>query len=261
MTSIRRAREDSESGVVLIIFALAMVILLGMIAIAIDGGYGFVQNRQAQNASDFAAFAISQQLNNASTCNGVGTTPNMAQVVAMAQDVVKDNAPNVGTSWTGHFLDGKGNPLAGAGATFTSASSNASNFPPLGACGASLVAVPTWKPFFAGVFGVNQLSGNGNAKATNIGQGPPYGIISLNKSGPHAILGGGTGTFIVNGDVIVNSNVANQPWTESWNSWQYDDAIDAKSGSNLYVYGTINTVSGTYTGEPLWRLDLCFGAA
>ena len=57
----------------LIIFALAMVILLGMIAIAIDGGYGFVQNRRAQNAADFAAFAAAQQLNTSTYCNGTAS--------------------------------------------------------------------------------------------------------------------------------------------------------------------------------------------
>ncbi len=75
MKSIGRARRDDESGVVLIIFALAMVILLGMIAVAIDGGYGFVQNRRAQNAADFAAFAAAQQLSSSTYCSGTNSPP------------------------------------------------------------------------------------------------------------------------------------------------------------------------------------------
>jgi Flp pilus assembly protein TadG len=40
-----RARDADERGVVLVIVALAMVVLIGMLAIAIDASYGFVQNR------------------------------------------------------------------------------------------------------------------------------------------------------------------------------------------------------------------------
>jgi len=29
-------------------------------------------------------------------------------------------------------------------------------------------------------------------------------------------------------------------------------AIDAKTSSNLYVYGTIHSNNGTYNGNPLW---------
>ena len=87
MTSISRARDDSESGVVLIIFALAMVIILGMIAIAIDGGYGFVQNRRAQNAADFAAFAAAQQLSSSAYCNGT-TFPTTQDIAAIVQKLV-----------------------------------------------------------------------------------------------------------------------------------------------------------------------------
>ena len=79
MSRIVGSHEDSESGVVLIIVALAMVVLLGMIAIAIDGSYGFVQNRRAQNAADFAAFAAAQQLNSSTYCAGT-SAPTTQQI-------------------------------------------------------------------------------------------------------------------------------------------------------------------------------------
>ncbi len=85
--------------------------------------------------------------------------------------------------------------------------------------------------------------------------------MALNKVGPHAILGGGTGTFIVAGTIFLNTDVANQPWTSSSGGDEWDDGIDAKTDSNLYVYGTIDTVNNTYLGEALWPLDHCFQGA
>ena len=73
MTRLSRTRENGESGAILIIFAVAMVVLIGMTAVAVDLSYGFVQNRRAQNATDFAAFAASAQLNSSSYCNGTAT--------------------------------------------------------------------------------------------------------------------------------------------------------------------------------------------
>jgi hypothetical protein len=241
----------------MIIGALSMVALIGLMAVALDSSYGFIQNRRAQNASDFAAFAATQQLNNSSTCNGLNATPNMLEVVTLIQHIVDDNAPAVGSSWSAQFIDGTGQIISGS--TFTPASGNSGTFPPFGACGVAVNAVPSWTPFLAGIFGTKQLNGNGNAKVTITGGGQPIGIVSLNEVGPHAILGGGTGKFVVSGDIFLNTNVQNQPWTANYNNaWEFDDAIDAKTSSNLSVYGTIKTNNGTYHGEPLWPLDACF---
>ncbi|HVA02780.1 MAG TPA: pilus assembly protein TadG-related protein [Acidimicrobiales bacterium] len=254
MTSIGRARKDDESGVVLIIFALAMVILLGMIAIALDGGYGFVQNRRAQNAADFAAFAAAQQLNSSAYCNGT-TFPTTHQIAMVVQKLVDDNGSGVGTAWKAHFLNSAGKSIG----TFTS--NTGPGNPPPGACGVSVNATPQWTPFFAGIFGIHQLSGFASGSVGNVAKGPPIGILALNQVGPHEILGGGTGTFVVDGTIFVNSDVSLQPWTSSSANLQWDDAIDAKTSSNLYVYGPVDTVAGMYNGEPLWPLDHCFQAA
>jgi hypothetical protein len=254
MRSISRSCDDSESGVVLIIFALAMVIILGMIAIAIDGGYGFVQNRRAQNAADFAAFAAAQQLNNSAYCSGT-TFPTTQNIAAIVQKLIDDNGSGIGTSWTAHFLNGAGKSVG----TFT-ANSGPGN-PPPGACGVSVKATPQWTPFFAGIFGIHQLNGFASGSVGNVAKGPPIGILALNKVGPHEILGGGTGTFVVDGTIFVNSNVSQQPWTSSSANLEWDDAIDAKTSSNLYVYGPVDTVAGLYNGQPLWPLDHCFQGA
>ncbi|MGD0379799.1 MAG: Tad domain-containing protein [Acidimicrobiales bacterium] len=245
------ASEESESGVVLVIFAITIVILLGMISIAIDGSYGFVQNRRAQNASDFAAFAAAQQLENSSYCDGTGV-PTTQQITAVIQQLVSANGSGIGTNWKAEFLNSAGNSIG----TF-SPSNDAAN-PPPGACGVAVTARPAWTPFFAGIFGIHQFKGFASASVGTTQKGSPIGIVALNKVGPHEILGGGTGTFLVEGNIFSNTDVSLQPWTQSAYGDEWDDAIDAKTDSNLYVYGTIDTYNGTYNNEPLWPLDHCF---
>jgi len=256
MTRIVRAREESESGVILIIFAAAMVVLLGMMAIAIDGSYGFVQNRRAQNATDFAAFAAAQELNNSTYCNGAAT-PSMQDITQVIQHIINDNDAGVGTAWTAQFLNTNGHAI---GSTFTP-QDYATEQPPPGACGVSVSAAPTWKPFFAGIFGIHQLQGYATGSVANTAKGTPIGIVALNQVGPHEILGGGNGSFVVSGDIFLNTDVTNQPWTGSSGGYEWDDAIDAKTSSNLFVYGTIHTIDGTYNNKPLWPLDTCFEGA
>ncbi len=254
MRRVVRARQDNESGVVLIIFAIAMVVLLGMIAIAIDGSYGFVQNRRAQNAADFAAFAAAQQLNSSTYCNGT-SAPTTHDIAAIIQQLVNANGAGIGTAWKAQFLNSAGNSIG----NFTSSTGPAT--PPPGACGVIVNAQPSWTPFFAGIFGIHQFQGFASGKVGNVDKGQPIGILALNEVGPHEILGGGTGTFTVSGTIFVNSDVSQQPWTSSYDNLEWDDAIDAKTNSNLYVYGPVVTVAGTYNGEPLWPLDHCFQPA
>ncbi|HXQ63081.1 MAG TPA: pilus assembly protein TadG-related protein [Acidimicrobiales bacterium] len=258
-----RARDENESGVILIIVACAMVALIGMLSIAIDASYGFVQNRRAQNATDFAAFAAAEQLNSSYYCHGL-TRPTVAQLTTIVQKLVDDNAPAVGTAWTATFLGGTGTPMTGPGSTFSPTGSNPA-IPPNGACGVQVTAAPTWSPFFAGIFGVHKLQGYASGRvAPATSQASQIGIVALNKYGPHEILGGGTGTFVVSGYIYLNSDVPDQPWTELGTdptthvNWEWDDTIDAKSNSNLYVYGTILSSGGTYNGDGLWPLDNCF---
>ena len=249
-------RGDKEGGAVLVIFAIAMVVLVGITALAIDGSFGFVQNRRAQNATDFAAFGASQQLLDSTYCNG-SAQPSTAVIAAVVQKIVDDNDSGVGTNWNAKFLYSNGQVIPNASFTPTSASGS----PPPGACGVAVSASPVWNTFFAGIFGVHQLKGFASGSVSKSPKGTPIGIVALNKVGPHEVLGGGTGTFLVSGDIVVNSDVTHQPWTSSSNGWEWDDAIDAKADSDLYVYGTIHTVATLYNNEPLWPLDHCFQGA
>jgi Putative Flp pilus-assembly TadE/G-like len=249
-----RGREQDERGVILIIFACAMVVLIGILAIAIDGSYGFVQNRRAQNASDFAAFAAAQQLSSSYYCNGTSAITTV-QLVDIIQKLVDENDAGVGSAWSATFLDSQGNSLS----SFTP--SDYPTDPPPNSCGVNVTATPKWPPFFAGIFGVQQFGGFAKGSVAPVAATTDnIGIVALNKYGPHEILGGGTGEFVVSGNIFLNTDVAANPWSGNSGGWGWDDAIDAKDGSNLNVYGTIDSQTSTYNGQQVWPLDTCFEA-
>jgi len=55
-------RNSNEYGQILVIFVVALIVLLGFLALIIDGGNLFVQRRAAQNAADAGAMAGAAEL-------------------------------------------------------------------------------------------------------------------------------------------------------------------------------------------------------
>jgi hypothetical protein len=246
MRTFVRAREDNERGVVLVIVACAMVVLIGMLAIAIDGSYGFVQNRRAQNASDFAAFAAAQELNDSTYCNG-SEQPTVQDVVAVIENLIKTNDSSVGTAWKAKFLIG--NPPNQT----TSASFNSTDYPsviPLRTCGVIVSVTPSWPSFFAGIFGHQRLGGYATATvAPTTVSNSGVGIVALNEAGPHEVLGGGTGQFIVEGTIFLNTNVSQQPWSSS--SASAIGTVDLVAESGIVITSGVNdTIEVMDNGNP-----------
>jgi hypothetical protein len=70
----------------------------------------------------------------------------------------------------------------------------------------------------------------------------------------------GTNTFsslqVTGGDALATLGLSVMAQAVDGNV--FNDAIDAKADSNLYVYGTIDTNDGTVGGEKMWPLDGCF---
>ena len=62
MSVFRRVREraDEESGATLVMFALSLIVLLGMVALVVDGGGMFVAKRRVVAGADAAALAAAQ---------------------------------------------------------------------------------------------------------------------------------------------------------------------------------------------------------
>ena len=53
----RERAAQREQGQILVIFALALIVIIGMVGLVLDGGSAFAQRRAEQNAADLAALA------------------------------------------------------------------------------------------------------------------------------------------------------------------------------------------------------------
>ena len=82
-----RKKEDGEA---LVLFALLMVVLMGIAALVIDVGGGNVTKSKLQNAADAAALAGAQDLPNAS--NAENTAKNNAELNGVDQSSFNSNS-------------------------------------------------------------------------------------------------------------------------------------------------------------------------
>ncbi|HEV7677532.1 MAG TPA: pilus assembly protein TadG-related protein [Candidatus Dormibacteraeota bacterium] len=244
-----RRSGRGKAGQVLVLFALAAVVVVSMVALAIDGGYGLVQMRRAQNAADFAAVAGTNAVKG--VCQGSSGAPSNASVYAAVQDVIDQNSAAVNAGWTGTYLDRNGATITAAGSAYTVSNNN--SYPPANACGVSVNVTPSWQPFLAQVMGVKNLTSTATAKAVlNPASGQNVAIVALDQLQPHEVLGGGKGSFNVYGTIFANSTVPYGPWNSTHNNAVYDDVVDAKDSSNLILHGIMETAGNN------WPLDWCF---
>jgi Putative Flp pilus-assembly TadE/G-like len=244
-----RRSGRSKAGQVLVLFALAAVVVVSMVAVAVDGGYGLVQMRRAQNAADFAAVAGTSAVKG--VCQGSSGAPTNATVYAAVQDVIDQNSAAVNAGWTGTYLDRNGAVITTNGSPYTV--SNTNSYPPANACGVSVNVTPSWQPFLAQVMGVKNLTSTATAKAVlNPGSGQNVAIVALDQLQPHEVLGGGKGSFNVYGTIFANSTVPYGPWNQTHYGVAYDDVVDAKDTSSLTLHGIMETAGSS------WPLDWCF---
>jgi len=124
---LRTFRTDKR-GATLIWVSLAMVALISMMALAIDGGYAYAQRRQMQNAADAAAIAGARM-------RALGGSD--AQVDSVINQYATANGADA-VSWT--YLNGQNTVQVTASRTF-----------------------PT---FFAGIVGLQQMTASALAEAS-----------------------------------------------------------------------------------------------
>ena len=88
MLGHRRRGADEERGQILVIFALALVVMIGMVGLVLDGGGAFAQRRSEQNAADLAALAGANAYLN--------TNGTVAQRTTAAQSAARASATSNG---------------------------------------------------------------------------------------------------------------------------------------------------------------------
>ncbi len=128
----QRPRRQAREGQIIVIFALALVVMIGMGGLILDGGAAFAHRRDAQNAADLAALAgANAYLDKFESTEAAAT----AAAIAVAHQSASDNG----------YVDGAGlvqvdvevDTTNGAAVKVDITTPHANNF-------SALLGMPTW---------------------------------------------------------------------------------------------------------------------
>jgi Flp pilus assembly protein TadG len=176
-----RLAQFSHRGTVAVLVGLTLPVLIGVVAISLDGGMLFLQRRQAQSAADGAALAGAYALSNGSSFSTAQNTAiatfSQVHITIPAANITQPQAGSVSVSYTStqprlfSSIWGSGSISATASATAV-AQTALNGFKANGSLNAALLPIvldqTTWQSMMAGT-STDQYSYNASTKAVTSG--------------------------------------------------------------------------------------------
>lgn len=156
-------RQRDVRGQVLVIVAVAMVAVVAMVGLVVDGGFAWGKQRDTQNGADAAAEAGAIVL--AQRLAGVAPAKTDADVAAAVLLAGTENAIDPPNAW---YTDITGNLLDDLGAVVTSRADAAQvgdGLIPANAAGVEAIGSQTFDTFLVRVIGFDQLTATAPATA------------------------------------------------------------------------------------------------
>lgn len=147
-----RPPASAERGQVLVIVAAGMIGIIAMVALVIDGGYAWGQQRETQNGADAAAKAGAGALQQMYT----GATVTNGDVGCAVAQAATDNEVTLSSA---QYTDFQGSVISDVGAC------GSSGLPPAQAQGVKANAEQEFDTFLAGIVGFSQLTAAADATA------------------------------------------------------------------------------------------------
>ncbi len=229
-----------EEGQAIVLVALAMVAMLGMLALAVDGGVAYAMRRQMQNASDSGSLGGAQVLlNRLGDLSAATEQAVLAAVHSNAeQNGVADSngipGDGINDNIQAFFVDQFDNPLA--------APLGSNGFVPDAARGVQVATSGSFVSFFAGLAGHDSLGVGATAAARYESVVVPFGLLVLHPSECGAMYVHGQGDFsVTNGGVHVNS---------ACTSGQLYTGKTSTTADSLSVVGSYEIQGGNATVTP-----------
>ena len=212
------ARRREEGGQIIVLFALAMVAIIAMVGLVLDGGSAFSQRRGEQSAADLAALAAA---------NSILINGDEAVATALARSTVADNGFTHGVDGT--VVNVSFDYSIGAVVTVNVTALHRNNF-------VSIVGMPTWTVTTTAaartgipdgtthgapmIFSIDVFGGDGEPLAEYADPSNPWGFGETNNDAPEtpgdfAWTNYGTGNVnsddvrdIINNDLIISKTIA-----------------------------------------------------
>ena len=159
-TAFRRFRSRPADGQILVIFVLGLITLIAGVALVIDAGVAYAQQRGTQNGSDAAANAgavvLAQRLGGATK-----TDADVANAIVFSAGVNQITQTAYYTNVTGQPIDASGAPVAPANAVVVGTTGT---IPP-NAQGVHVGGTRSFGTTFARVIGINTFTAGAEATA------------------------------------------------------------------------------------------------
>jgi Flp pilus assembly protein TadG len=233
-------RPRDERGAVMVMFAIMLVVLLGMAGLVVDIGFADEQQNQLQNSVDAAALAAAQDL------------PNLTRAAGTVQSYVATNIPGVSFAWS--TCTDANKPVGWQRSTASACISFDPSFTQI------RVKLPpqTYSTSFARAVGVNSLTTGAVGQARVVGAGfgsiEPFALFSGFAAGLACVKETSSGHQIVTCDdpstgnfnlldIAQYGNSTLQTPTRCGNSFQRQRMIDniaIGADHEFSVYGDPN---------------------
>ena len=226
-------RRSIRRGIVAPFVAICLVALLGVTALAIDGGLLLAERQQVQATADAAALAAGIDLYNNWSLN-LGKDPS-GTAANSAQKTAADNGFQNGTNNVTVAVH-----IPPASGTFS------------GQYGyAEVVVTMQQERLFSAILGSGNLSVQARTVARGAKVTPGIGLLVLNSSANNALHLSATGSVNVTGSVVVDSNSSSGMALSAGGSITATGGVDV-TGSNYATSntGTINGNSSPSLGNP-----------
>lgn len=176
MSRLNHPTSQSERGAVIVFMAIAMLTLLSVAALVLDGGAAYSQRRQMQNAADAAAMA------GAAAVDDVRFEGAPASAVQDVVDLIA--AQNGADTWVCTLVDDSGSALGGCTDALVLAGTAAQ--------GVRVVPSDVRATTFGKVVGVDSVTATTAATATIqriVGGRAPFAVCSSGPAGSYDLLG------------------------------------------------------------------------
>jgi len=154
----------------IVLFALSLTVIVLIVGVVIDGGYGLVQRRASQNAADFAALAGARIVAEWISGDTVdGTDSNVVAAIGNSIAVNGGAALTFGSVGAPIYVGQAGSSLGYVGAGSI----------PSGTVGVQVQASRSWTPYFLRFVGINSWSAGATATARGgyAAAGPPGAVF------------------------------------------------------------------------------------
>jgi Flp pilus assembly protein TadG len=223
MDEMKQMKNPHERGQALILIALAIVGIIGMVALAVDGGNAYAERRRAQNAADASALAGAL----AKIRNGNISSTSLTQAAS-------DGYNNNGTTNTVVVNNG---PASGPYANNTDY--------------VQVIITAKVNTYFGKIIGITQITNQVQAVAHAKPGIPPSGltgnaIVGLTDECKAIEVQGNGGTVITGGGLYANGKDCdhnNAIFNNSSSAWMQASCYNAVGGINANP-GSLTTTSG-----------------